>query len=676
MMQFVASFTSPVRRSRIALFLVIAVTSLLIFTFSVTSVALVGDGWVPYPLASSEFQPYVDFFFPVPPLEVYFGRLISLSTQPVLVYHLFSILWGLIAVSSVFVLLRMRHSIFNSFVFSLFFMSIWLSDRFDRFGGWNQKYVSFLIAALAFFAAGIESSGNRRKRQFLLAGIFIGLSLATKQSALLPAAFLLLGGLVVEYSKRQPLTHWGFLVSGIMAPISAIILHAQWNSYLRPMISDLAELGGKEATVLQQAKFIIGDFQSSIMSTGAAMLLLGVYAAHKVRDEDRVLFKTLVTALALTLFSSIFPGSNHVVILPLTAILIASGIAPASNKIFRLFVLLVTISAFVLMFIWWVFVEGPNQLERLVGLNPLSEALVGVTVLSSILISVIYVGQNLAHGVLRMPLLAGILHVDGRLFLIACFTIGFAVTQILSGPLHIWPIAAGFVLIIASFEISLTGALGDLLKSLRLLIVVTLALGFLGRGLQYPADWWGWRSSPLKPPRYQVDHKYLKGFWMGPAEAIYFRTLISTFENIGTANNEVLKIVTYPHVPFAVNLSGFQPIHMDCAVVFFDLCPDALAKSSLKQMINQSPDVVVWAKPSDLAFQVNETFYRGGGVSSLRLWEYWRMHVLNSGAYRRVLSISMPGQQPTTGWTTEVLVKQRIALSLIRQGYERGRSFS
>jgi hypothetical protein len=664
-----------------------------------------GDGWVPYPLASNSIgTPYKDFFFPAPPFELWLGRFATLTSDPLLTMHAIGAIWVGIFSLSVFLIARKFTSNGMAFVGAMIGSATWMSNLFDRSGGWNQQYIAMLWLGTALLVEATDrfnSQEERRKGQLAhwpsltfaaLAGLSFAISALVKQSAI-PSIVIVIAAsalwtLFVGYRRLLEWVKWMFggLAIGLGVPAVATLVWLTSIGALSGFLVAMSQNGGKNSTAIDQLGTISTDF-SQVLSDPSALLVTTAFVVLCVLGLGQVSSRSILrpivliggTALAYLAVVAYKGTTNWT--LPLV-LLIAAFLYVEMTEGVSIRVRLVLASAGVLASVAYAvaFHGGPGLLAAFTqfqGNNQNTFVDLGLGLVAAALFEAVRVAPHRNARFLHLGTTIAVPSSSQSVFQSSSIssrgttscaaalgfaaTWGIAVIRPLSGPfvLGIW-LSGGVALGVAWMIHVVRMSDLHLPKSISVMLVswsLVASIGFVAGSYLVPYSWWGYQEPAFSLTRVQPTATYLRDFQLSPQSAAFYDNLTEIFSYLRERLPSSATMVTFPNIPMAVNLSGFEPLPMKCPVVWWDLCPDSYALESLNQVRAAKPDILVWAFPPWEAVRINEEAYRGGKRSILRKWLAWQREAVKDRQYTTIGSVEMPGEPPITGWIVGVYAR-------------------
>jgi hypothetical protein len=672
-------------------------------------VTFTGDGWVPYPLASSAIgTPYKDFFFPAPPGELWLGRLATLTSDPLLAIHLVGVIWVGIFSLSVFMIARKFTSNGIALVGAMIGSATWISQLFDRSGGWNQQYIAMLWLGAAFLVEATDQLNKRRPAQVeqahpnlpaillaTLAGLCFAISALIKQTAIPSFAIVILGSLLwtlfLGYRRLRDWLKWtgGGLALGLGVPAAATLIWLASIGAVSGFFVAMTKNGGKNSPASVQIQYVLSEF-GQVLADPKALFVTSAFVVLCVLGLGRVSTRAILRPIVVIVGSAFaylavvsYAGSTNALALPfalLIAVYLSIEMSDGVDVRIRVLAAMVVVLASVGYAVRYNGGSGAlTALTQFQGAAADQITLIGLglALVAGALYEAIRVTSSKYSRADRLlaamedssnagidPPLSKDSEWPGTSSAAAigfAATWGIAVIRPLSGPWILGLFVSGGVALGVAWIIHIV-RLADLRlpNSISVMLVgwaLLISVGFLASSYEVPYAWWGWQEPTFTLHRIYSNSEYLRGFQLNPESADFYNKLNDIFLNLRKRLPSNPTIVTYPNIAIAVNLSGFTPIRMECPVLWWDLCPDDYAIESLNQMKAEKPDVLVWEFPSSYAIVTNEDAYRGGKKSALRKWGAWENEVVKNGTYTLIGTVTEPGSQPLTGWLVGVYAR-------------------
>jgi hypothetical protein len=623
-----------------------------------STVPVVVDGFVPFPLINGSQKPYTDYFWPAPPLTIWKAHFCNLFPDPLLVWHLIGIGYVLIFALSVYVICRQFSGIFASVLGSIFASALNLSYPLERSGGWNQGYFAYLWAATAFMCLLMRDQHNASRGKsslyWISVGVFSALSILEKQTAFLSIAMLFIG--VFIYLQRRPFeenqrnlkTNFKYSIGVLLGLGSLTLLWLSLNGSITNAINDIAKGGGKQVGIVDTVSTILSDFER-IVSQPVCWLIVSVLVLKKQKhfllNSESASFArfsknsvNLVTAGAFFFFLSTYDLATHFALV--SALVLYLGLQlnyweSAKMQMFGSVLLVLAIFSCVVAILAK---SSKPGFARVVSLTPSDALLVCSAVMGVFFLLYQLNSAKYLSGITGLSLL---------------------IVIPLSGPPTAWVFTGVLGVLIATAVQQAAPLFQKSWKTIGICSGVALcSLALLIQAFLVPFSWWGWHEPSFSLERNTPSIRYLRNFRLHPNVANFYQEL-SRMVDVATAKSSGKTILSYPNIPIAVNLSSLQSVNMRCPILFWDLCPDDYALQSLEQLKVQYPDVVVWLRPSDMAVQSHESRYRNGEEAALRDWTNWLSEQVDSGKLVKVGSVWTPGTQPFSNWPVEVYFHEK-----------------
>ena len=163
--------------------------------------------------------------------------------------------------------------------------------------------------------------------------------------------------------------------------------------------------------------------------------------------------------------------------------------------------------------------------------------------------------------------------------------------------------------------------------------------------LENPYSWMGNSEAPLSAQRITLDIGRAVDFQVETLRARVLQTIDTELKRSENLSKD-------KRVFFAVRNSGMaslfdvEPYPLKCVVLWWDVCPEALAKADQLNLVQNPPARIVWTNESEAVYEANETVWLGGRVSSVRQIQLWIENEVATGRYTKTLDITYePGNE-------------------------------
>jgi len=638
------------------------------------------SGWFHHPLGDGERVPYRDYYFPVTPLTYWEAQITAGFSNPYLVLRVGALLLAAMFAYGLFSLAHLLVSRRDAFAISTVLVASVAYLRLEPPGGWNTQAVMFTTIGVAFMShgwvamvargPGTRSPVGRSVALGVLAGLFFAFAVLVKQTTLVPIAVASVGFPLFVRLRYGAI--WGrsavrlMLVNGLVVGLAIAWLGAYlvWHGALGAFISDMSSGGGKNVRLTKVAQDLVTGLDKNVLNLGVlvvalstVVLLLWLRRAQRSGDASQLAAilgcaTGLLTFLSLRLLT-IRPALSYPVVF---LIAILSGLCcylrsrrligqPAEWKLSRTIFLLVLVipllTGMTVDYATHAFSSiGQFLLDHIFNLLLIPQVLLSAAVTGTLLLGPAVAGRRWWERT------SGLVPADSGLpeqgagvrqrEAVIAIAILVAVGSILTGVA-----ASGGTFFLLWFIPSMSVLLAVLVSWARrrayLRIFVPTLVGFLYvcaavllvTVVLSPYLWWGWREpSLLATPRAAVNYGYVRNVALAPSSGQFFDRIraaeLEAGARSGKAGQARPTVFSFPNLTSTESLTDLPPYtRLPCATLWFDLCPNELARRSLKIFAASPPDIVVWADPGKDAFTIHETLFLGE-PSALREWIAYR----------------------------------------------------
>jgi len=612
---------------------------------------------------------YKDFFFPFPPGALFFEGVIPTKfSQSFAMQETWNIFTWLGLSLAIYALARLFSSVPISIVASTIGLVSYICTPGKIIAGYYETMLAFLIIGLVSIIYGFRLERSR----LILVGIFaVSMSTLVKQTAWGPAFFILMFTSI--YLWRQESQQKLFRLFLLFATAPWLVVTA-WNLRVGNFISMWSALlsgGGKGSN-----KF------------GFVTTFLGGLTPVTPRWPFLVLFVSLILTLILDLRSNFRRISLSALIsycflsLLMDENFSLSGTSRVQNFFF--WIGLLTIGYCILRWlkqlqsiplaqnqslivdhwdIWLVsflvllmlicgfLVQPAKDTQDVFSLDfqlwfrqageHLMTSMSGFFILSILLLILLY---NARDFLIRPPTLLSRLTRLDILILLA-----FIVMQQLMNAFAGSPSVEMYLV---SIVICLS-VIGETLRTLidrhGLLLFVSLSMPWVAFmvpiKLENPYSWMGNSEASLSAQRVTLDVGRAVDFQVETVRARVLQTIDTELKRSET-------FVQDKRVFFAIRNAGMaalfdvEPYPLKCVVLWWDVCPEPLAKMDRMNLAKNPPSRIVWTNESEPIYKANESVWLKGKVSSVSQIKLWIEEEVARGRYIKALDITYePGNE-------------------------------
>lgn len=158
----------------------------------------------------------------------------------------------------------------------------------------------------------------------------------------------------------------------------------------------------------------------------------------------------------------------------------------------------------------------------------------------------------------------------------------------------------------------------------------------------WPYQWWGWREPPIALATTTPTTPDLTGFRLAPGTSAAIDQATGLVDrNAGRQGG----VFTFPSIPLFYVLSGHYPATF-ALVHYWDVCPDAIARSDARRLLADPPAVIVVLDLPPTVWQFHETAFRGGHASGQRQIVLALEQIVTRGHYH--LAMDLPTDTDNT----------------------------
>lgn len=620
------------------------------------------DGWSAFPLGSADYLPYRDYFYPVTPLTFAEARFFGLFPLPLLASRLVLLVLPALLAWSVTSLTRSFVSRRIGFVLATFVAASLALLRLEPLAGWNTQFFVYTSVGVALLERslshdGSDRVGERPSRGALafgaLAGLAFTFAMMAKQTTLITVVVILVGlflWLGIRFgaaARRRSLAILGTVLVAPTVAVATLAVYLFSRHAFGAFVSNMLSGGGKNPQLTKGLAAVWNEIYAYVanprsMATVLALVIILLVARRDLRrDPTGLAPTTLFVATAFLAYLALDVTLSHHGLRPDYVVLAAAGCAltvvlPGRRRAVIPFTRRALSTRLVLAVVGLPLVAGALSMlgdlpGYLASLASVQYGWVSFAVLSSILLGYLMLSDRArpapasphAQRAQRFP--------EGRAIAVALAVLAAlgSLVNVLSsgGTLYLQffiPSLAVYLAVLAQWISRGLGRRPFLPPLVAAVCVSTLA--FVGAVVATPYSWFGWQEqSLLSGPRTWASSGYLRGIALSPGSAAVYQQLADAERDAAELSGAGdPRVFTFPNVPAAASLTDLRPYGgLPCVVLWFDVCPNAMAEDSLEQFTRDPAEVIVWTDPPEDITRSHETnFIRGR--SALRDWIGYR----------------------------------------------------
>jgi len=622
-------------------------------------------GFFPYWSKLSESSTlYKDFFYPFPPMSLIVdGAIPRLFPNIALAEQTLQAVKWLIIVSLLFLILRkLKFSSLSAFIGVTIAGAGYYVSPGNITAGYLELVWLFLLAGTYFALCGFYSISNWQFFYFA-SGLFFSLSALTKQTALIPCLTVMATICLIEFLKpsKSSLARIAFSFSGFALPVLVFVFLGVIQGNLHEAITDIFSGGGKNPFSSDKWVYwfldgigIKSPKMPLLLIAGGLALLAVIKKITTISKVKILLVGTSITLIELGIlgFTGLDPVQGIIqgkISSWITLLLIVlAGFAFSfeyMNAILKQRTFLVFLPLIACLFITigtkipsydgdldlWIF-NYPTYLNQVGGLTMLALFFISFTKIK------IYVSGNSS--------------VFKNYSLLFAVSFGFAVMNALSAGLGIetWllTIALGasyFTKVVEEYFHNKLAIIPILCSVLVILLPMSIAQSIR------PYEWWGIAENSLDTAHKPVNLPGLEGFILGEQTAKEYTQISSVLK----FNEDGEKVLIGPNLAGLLGevFPGVEEVELKCPILWWDLCPETLAREDLDSLKVSSPNLIIWNVAPEYVMLGHETNFLNGKKSQQRFIQNWVIDQAKSGDY----SIQLDTRDDMGGWGLLVLKK-------------------
>ena len=605
------------------------------------------DGWFNTPLGDSNRLPYKDYYFPTPPLTYFEAQFFEIFPTSGLALRLFAILlYGFFTLS--------LYSISNKYIdrtrslwIAIFCTSILINLKLEAPGGWNTQSAILTTIGFSLFLQQWRNFTNNKshlKPSFhrgILIGLFFFMSSCVKQTTFIAQSFLLLAAYILSTTqgntKRKKLILSVILTQLITGCFLLAYLHL--NGTLKYFLTQTLSSGNKKFDVSRLILNVFSEYHRSITNefTLALLVFIIVVEINKKLNQPTNLhgfYKYYVTVISTVIFTEFDLLQKFLIVITTIAIsklcnrLIGEKYRSGWEKIILMFAPIVF--QYIELRNNASFVNSSNFQVLKIYIIKLDHILQKHWIIFCLCAIVFAVFQRYRHKSEHSL----------EILLVAVFSFAGMFMGSLSsgGDFYLFWFIPMLAVIISVLINSVTEINATVLRFFIFFVVSMSFFTFTTNTLRTPYDWWLWKEPQRISTDYQfLESGYYKGLLVRGVQVDFYNRVNSAEERaLGLSKIKEKTIFSFPNINYVESLiSNTRYRKLRCPSLWFDLCPNDLAKGDLIRFRTDPPAVVVWADLPPESFKVHENVFLQG-KSSLREWDTYRNLQVRSGAWQIV----------------------------------------
>lgn len=605
--------------------------------------------------------PYRDFYLYIPPVFVYIAHIINTVTGGLYIaLRVYGVIERILLVLICYRILRRFFSDQICFLSLIGSSGIYMSLNSDVFYGYYQNSLFWGACALLFLLRAWEfmSSGESRRsaRDVCAAGILCGLSIMSKQTALLfvgVTAIVFICLIAREYGCISASTAflWGLI--GICAAVLPILISLYCVGALESFIAQVffgSSSKGSLSSVL--VSFIPRMFDARVVPIflSLAVFYIANYLRNRVSKESNALricgysmqiaflafvgiffYWSLKAVLYRDISMSPAMGDVASVLIVLFLIFLTLLISKHSKRVVNFSYIVSVVFAALILYCFFFITTNQYSLASWSYLRERRQILIYAIfffLLAKFLVTLIGV------------LVYGVGNRAGYSIALA-FSVSFMYTHGLSYIIEDHAMLLPFALLFGEMcqklsAIQVSDISSKCLNYLSAISAVALPMilivsAFYQR-VWWPYNWWGVNSMSARYySTYQYDDPHLEGLLGSEDETRAVNQIISDLLDAGAADNE-LTLYTFPHINYFNTIFGndsptFAKVH------YFDVCPDDIAEEDAATLLSTKPDFILWMDFDDQTWATHEAIFRQGNESGQRQLDEAVNALIESGEY-------------------------------------------
>lgn len=609
------------------------------------------EGWgINYAeLIGSGMVPYRDFYYYLPPLNIWVDALLwRLSGGLLLVYRA----WRLAERIGILLLVfNYLSRYFNSSVVWLgcaFTGILYTGNVYDLFGDYNQT-PALLAMLLIYCATGFaDRKGNNSRYSFLLiGGIILGGMFLLKQPVFVASFavfFLCFSAFCFKYRDKHYLSYCGTIAAGLVLPIIPAFVYLASNNAFQPFVEQVfLNVDGKGSLYNIMLGRLILQF-TKYRALQMALLIIGVtllFKYYSARNKGTKwsfyakkigLIVVLVSILIgyrdciveLLLLFQKYPLECGIMLASLLPFITIELLNKYKKKLIPASIEVLSIASGVIISALCVFnsetftrdfvQQNPDMKTRIYELieGDFSTIIFFVTVSLCFYFfsrkdsrsDALFFFTSGALSLIYECIMNSNYQIVARVFmfslpLIICCTFSFKIDQ--RGIVTIWKFLLGSTCVLLS--------------------VVCIA-----QKCNSAYTWWGWTDYSVHEKVYPVDIPALKGLKLSAEQKEIYEEITKLVEENSDEDDVVWG---YPHIKIFNVLTNRYKMSTFMPVLFYDVSADSYVAEEVSRLKENPPDIIIWETIPN-CLEVHESAFREGKLLKQREIVDWFHSVANT----------------------------------------------
>lgn len=595
------------------------------------------EGWgINYAeLISSGKVPYRDFYFYMPPLNLFIDWLFwKLSFHYIIIYRLWRCLERLVIGILLYKVLKKVTKPEYACIASFLGLVIEAATVYDLLGDYNQTsnlLILIMIKLLIDYIDIFSIDERKEKRKLFYCGIVLGLIFLLKQTVFLAVSVLYFGVLTYIFivnRKRDYIRSVLAVAAGILVPIFLVFLYLWYNAAFVEFILQVYLDMDAKGSVLD----ILLAFPRAILNYKTIILTLAIVAGivylkwvkkrkHSEKTKRFLLIYVMfnyISIYVLMYFDALksFEQIGHrkevfyIAGIILLSIFLYFG---KEKKIYRRSIACGFIVILFIVSILYISAHGSfssylyydTEAFNLMGELSALFSLLGVIILFWLLYQ--YKGEQKKEILVHIMILTGA---------IACAA-AVGMTCIDRLPNRAVIILVPYLSVFL-FSIKVYGE--KVKKVFAIVSIFIICTVCMSQKIACAYSWWGWEDEIISlTDSHDIGIEGLKGFRVNQnVKNMYEEIVHVVADNTDTGS----VIYGFPHVKIFNILTENYQMKNFVPVPFYDVCADQYAKEEAILLQNNPPDIVIWC---DIPYcmETHERIFRDGETLGQRDIQYW-----------------------------------------------------
>ena len=622
---------------------------------------------------------YSDFFVPFPPGSVFFeGYIPSLFQNSFLsqdVVHL--VYWLFFSAALYLILINFAHWLIAFGAVSLALIA-YVVQPGNIISGYYETMMMFVACAGACF---IPAYRRDSKHLYLWCGIFLGISSTVKQTTwllVLLSISLVLISVGRSRFRNQIKNRQFFIILGVVIPWMIITIWNIQSHNFTQMWGALLSGGGKNSGDFTFVAIFLHSF-SNVNKNALLLLVLSLLVVSSLEPNSR---NRTISAIS---------GMVALIFFLNTTVDLVFGAGNISNG-----QILVVLSQLALILVFLMLrgnslaVENQDSVARR-RTSTIYDVMTGSTLVLSVVVAWFIprfaipqpvlgvdfyswfkdVGSNLSSSLIvygHLGLLGAIVFLmlkraakpdplPGRLgnFDLIFIALAEGTLQIMNafagGPsieTWIFTIPIGLLII---FEL-LDGWLPRISRQIFFVVIGLWSIGLVQVQRETTYEWSGIIGTPIDAPRSGVKVQGLGRFSLGVYDSLKLELINQTLSDLEIGDTPVLYGLRNAGMSILFHTEVYE---LNCPVLWWDVCPEALAKKDEQAIKVQPPQVVFWLFETEETIASNEEAWRSGTASAAGGIQRFFEQGIREGTYS--IALEFKESESISSPVTRILVK-------------------